>query len=191
MAGWRQLAGLVLAGWLPVAAAVTVLAFTGYALVQQTLRQGANDPQVQMAEDLAAALGSGTSPPPATETVDLGVSLRPFTMVFDQRGELIVSGVQLHGAPPALPSGVLDRARSRGQLRFTWAPEPAVRIAAVVTPAPNGGFVLAGRSLREVERRTEASLQIALLGWMGALAAALMAQAAVTMFRAWGKLGDG
>jgi hypothetical protein len=41
--------------WLPLAVAITILAGLVYATVQQSLRQGANDPQIQLAEDTAAA----------------------------------------------------------------------------------------------------------------------------------------
>jgi len=44
--------------WLPLAAALTgVFAFI-YLTVQQDMRMGLNDPQIQMAEDAAGALAS-------------------------------------------------------------------------------------------------------------------------------------
>ena len=44
----------VLQHWLLVAIVVTVLVGLLYAAVQQDLRQGANDQQIQMSEDAAA-----------------------------------------------------------------------------------------------------------------------------------------
>jgi hypothetical protein len=48
--------------------------------------------------------------------------------------------------------GVLDYVRKNGQDRVTWQPAPGVRMATVVVPYKNG-FVMAGRSLTEVEKR--------------------------------------
>src|SRR5438270_7168527 len=48
--------------WLPVALAITVLSGLVYVAVQQDLRQGANDPQIQMAEDAAVQLEAGQQP---------------------------------------------------------------------------------------------------------------------------------
>ena len=45
--------------WLPFAVIVTAFCGLAYVTVQQALRQGANDPQIQMAEDAAAALDGG------------------------------------------------------------------------------------------------------------------------------------
>ena len=47
--------------WLPFA--VVICAFSGlaYTTVQQSERQAANDPQIQMAEDSAAALDDGAT----------------------------------------------------------------------------------------------------------------------------------
>ena len=46
-------------GWLPFAVVVTAFCALAYATVQQSLRQAANDPQIQMAEDTAASLNGG------------------------------------------------------------------------------------------------------------------------------------
>jgi hypothetical protein len=40
---------------------------------------------------------------------------------------------------------------------------------------PNTGFVLAGRSLREVEKREDGIMQIILLGWIGMLLVTFLA----------------
>jgi hypothetical protein len=52
----------ILRHWLPLAAVTTLLCGLVYLAVQQSLRQGANDPQIQMAEDAAAALVAGSTP---------------------------------------------------------------------------------------------------------------------------------
>jgi hypothetical protein len=140
--------------WLPLAIATAGLCGLAYMTVQQSLRQGANDPQIQMAEDAASALNGGASVNsimPATN-VELTTSLAPFIIVFDDSGNVLAASATLHGSVPVYPSGVLDYARQHGEDRVTWQPETGVRMATVVARYDKG-FVLAGRSLREVEIR--------------------------------------
>ncbi len=165
----------VLRYWLPAAVAATILAGLVYLVVQQEMRLSANDVQVQMAEDAAAALASGASVETVVpqQTVDVGRSLAPFVMVFDAGGRLVASSGRLNGQPPVLPSGVLDYVRQRGEDRITWQPQPGVRLATVVTRVEGGGdgFVVAARSLREVERRIDELLPLVAVVWLAALGA--------------------
>jgi hypothetical protein len=137
----------------------------------QLLRLQANDPQVQLAEDAARALAAGADPksvlPPGPE-VDVARSLAPFVVVYDAAGAPIASSGRLHGAAPRLPGGVLEHARAQGGHRLSWQPEVGVRQALVVVPlraAEAPGFVVAGRSLREVEARKRQALDFLLLLW--------------------------
>jgi hypothetical protein len=142
--------------WLPLAIATAGLCGLGYLTVQQSLRMGANDPQIQMAEDAASALDGGASLDtivPATG-VELAASLAPFIIVFDDSGNILASSATLYGSIPVYPSGVLDYTRIHGEDRVTWQPENGVRMATVVVRYDKG-FVLAGRSLREVEIRVD------------------------------------
>ncbi len=165
--------------WLPLAVAVTGMCGLVYLAVQQELRQTANDPQIQIAGDAATALEDGAaveSVVPAQKTA-IEKSLAPFVMVFDDQGEVLGSSAQLHGQVPQLPVGVLDYVRSNGQDRVTWQPEPGVRIAAVIVRSQGAqpGFVLAGRSLREVEVREDNALLEAAAAWLVTMAASLAA----------------
>jgi hypothetical protein len=168
----------VLRQWLPLAVVITAMSGLVYLAVQQALRQGANDPQIQMAEDAAAALARGgtmESVLPTTE-VDLEQSIAPFIMVFDETGTPLASSGQLHGQMPTIPAGVFDWVRQHGEDRITWQPEPGVRQAIVVvgyTGSPSG-FVLAGRSLREVERREDQALLEAVAAGIATLLASLV-----------------
>jgi len=151
---------VILKQWLPIAAAATVVCCLVYAAVQQTLRESANDPQIQMAEDAAIAFGSGSAPESpqvlqATAQIDIARSLAPFMIFYDHEGKVITSTASLHGQSPTPPQGVFEHVRQYGEERITWQPEPGVRIASVVirVSGPRVGFVLAGRSLREVEKR--------------------------------------
>jgi hypothetical protein len=164
--------------WLPLAVAITAVCGLVYLAVQQELRQTANDPQIQIAEDAVAALEKGAtvdSRVPA-EKVAIESSLAPFVMVFDDRGGVLGSSAALHGKTPGLPEGILDYVRGHGQDRVTWQPEPGVRIAAVVVryQGAQPGFVLAGRSLREVEIRESNMESIAGIAWIFTLAASLI-----------------
>jgi hypothetical protein len=165
--------------WIPIAAAVTLLCGLIFTLVQQDLRQTANDPQIQMAEDTAAQLAAGapvSSLLPATR-VDIATSLATFLILYDGRGDVIASSATLDGKTPVLPAGVLASARTAGEDTVTWEPRPGVRIAAVVVPVRDGGSVLAGRSLREVELRESDLLgatALACLFILGAVAVTIL-----------------
>jgi hypothetical protein len=115
-----------------------------------------------MAEDAAAVLARGDrveSVLPTTQ-VDLEQSIAPFITVFDDTGTPLASSGLLHGQMPAIPAGVFDYVRQHGEDRITWQPEPGVRQAIVVVSytGDHSGFVVAGRSLREVERREDQAL---------------------------------
>ena len=163
--------------WLPLAVGLTVLAGLVYAAVQQDLRQSANGPQVQMAEDAAAMLARGQSPQAVAgfSAVDVAVSLAPFVAVFDADGQPLASSGRIAGALPTLPLGVAGYMRDHSQDRITWQPRSGLRIAAVLqgVAPPGGGFVLAGRSLREVETRETAVLQVVAVAWSVGMAGTL------------------
>jgi hypothetical protein len=153
-------------GWLPFAVVISAFCLLVYASVQQALRNGLNDPQIQMAEDTAYALDRGTTIEalvPA-EQVEMSRSLTPFIVVFDNNGKPIASSGLLNGDLPQVPQGVFDSAKQNGSNRVTWQPASSVRIAAVVTPY-KGGFVLAGRNMREVEQRESQTEMFAGVTW--------------------------
>lgn len=162
----------ILLRWLQLAGAASACGLLVWIAVQQVWRLDANDPQVQMARDAAARLGSG---PVAVETVvptatvDAASSLAPFLMVLDASGSIVASSGRVHGALKTVPSGVLDHVRQSGEEEVSWQPEPGVRIAVAVVSYP-GGFVLAGRSLVESERRTARMGDLITLVWLGMLA---------------------
>jgi len=172
----------VLKPWLPFAVAATLIIGLGYTLAQQVLRMSANDPQIQMAEDAATALAAGQSVEsivPSTK-VDIASSLAPYLVVFDESGKPIASSGWLHNQMPTLPPGVgvfdYVRAAPRGENRITWQPERGVRSAIVVVRISGArqGFVMAGRSLREVEVREDNALQMSVLGGIATLGALLV-----------------
>ena len=170
----------VLRYWLAPAVAATLVAGLVYLVAQQTLRLSANDVGVQRAEDTAAALEGGQGAasligPP----VDLARSLAPFTVVYDDAGQVVASSAQLDGATPTLPPGVLDNVRQRGESRLTWQPQPGVRLATVITRIEGSapGFVAAGHSLREVERCIDELGLLVGVVWLATLGATFVAAA--------------
>jgi hypothetical protein len=140
--------------------------------VQQVLRQGANDPQIQMAEDAAALVKVSNQPHFSIQTIDIAVSLDPYLIIFDKSGTPVMSDALLDGKIPALPTGVFATAKSRGEYRVTWQPRPDIRQALVIVPVNNdaGQFVAVGRSLREVEKREDLSMQRTFIAWVIMLA---------------------
>ena len=165
-----------------LAGIATGVALALYVIPQQVLRSGANDPQVQMATDLAAMLNrfgvtdglhQGALLNPGG-VVDIEQSLSPFLIVYDDQGRALGSNAQLKGLTPVPPRGVFDFVRSHGEERVSWQPirgPHGVRIAAVVerVTGPQPGFVLAGRSLREVEVNEAHVRNLAGLTWLGML----------------------
>jgi hypothetical protein len=164
--------------WLIVALVTSAFCCLVYAAVQQTLRQGANDPQIQMAEDISDALENGRSTGTLMpqNMVDLKQSLGVFVILFDDRGNQTASSGVLHGQSPQLPGGVLEYVRQHGEDRLTWQPERGVRIAAVVTRynGVKSGFVLVGRSLREVEKCIDQITLFCAVTWLLTLSLALV-----------------
>jgi hypothetical protein len=166
----------------------TGLALALYAIPQQVLRQGLNDPQIAIATDLVAVfergglmemLQQGALPAivGGSSHVDMARSLSPFVIVYNDRGQTLASQAQLDGQTPVPPAGVFDYVRKHGEERVSWQPRPGVRIAAVVQRV-NGaqpGFVLAGRNMREVEAREEQVEQMAGFTWIGMLGLIVLA----------------
>jgi hypothetical protein len=156
--------GLVLAGL------ATVLSLALYGISQQVLRMGANDPQVQLAGDLVSQLEEGVSATDAMPSghVDIAHSLAPFLIAYDQTGKPIASQGTLDGSIPTPPKGVFDCALQNGEDRPTWTPRHGVRLATVVrrVGGTHPGFVLAGRSLNEVQQRIQHVWDMATVAWL-------------------------
>lgn len=165
----------ILHHFLPLAAAITILSGLMHLGIQQEIRQSANDPQIQMAEDTSSFLSSGQEAKDLVpkQSVDISKSLSPFLIIYDDAGQIISSTAMLNDKTPELPKGVMDYTRQSGEDRFTWQPKAGVRVAVVLVHS-KGGFVLAGRSLREVEIREDQLQREVILGWLAANLGALV-----------------
>ena len=154
--------------WLPLG--ITIILLTGfiYGLNQQNLRQSANDPQIQIAEDIADNFSTNGLPTqfPAAQTIDLSKSLSTFLIIYDKNGKEQYSSGELDGKTPTLPSGIFSNASKKGQITFTWQPKKGVREAVVLISLKDKakGYVLVGRSLREIEKRDTNFLIISIIG---------------------------
>lgn len=161
--------------FVPLLVITTALCGLGYMLVQQTLRQEADDPQIQIAEDIASDISAGRDPKSlAIESkTDMSKSLSPYVIIFDDKGVEIASSVQLDGKTPIMPAGVFEYARLRGQHRVSWEPKDGIRSAAVISKyaGKDSGFVLVGRSMREIDKRQERILKLTVLAWFSTVSA--------------------
>ncbi len=186
-----KLAKLNLRTWLPLVFVGTLIVGFVYGAVQQDIRLGANDPQIQLAEDAANDLNNGSTAADVvanaslsarTDTkVDISISLAPFLIVYGSDKQIVTAGAQLDGADPVVPDGVFNNVTSDHEARFTWQPRSGVRIATVVVKS-NTGYVLAGRSMREIELREDHIVEGAVIVWIVMVAGSLFL---VPLFAKW------
>lgn len=164
--------------WIPIAVTVTIIYGVFYGTWQQMLRQGANSPQLQVAEDTAHAIESGKDPSTFVvgDTIKMEESLSQFIIVYDDEGRVIASSGSLHGKTPVPPSGVFTYTRDNIEDRLTWEPEAGARFAAVLRryEGKNPGFVLVARSLRETEKRIAALSGLLFFAWIFTLFASYL-----------------
>src|SRR5690349_19998178 len=89
--------------WLPLGATILGLGLCVYIVDQQNLRQGLNDPQIQIVEDAQAALLSGKQPVEVVGRAplfDMEKSLSPFVAVYDSNGTPLESSASVGNVPP-------------------------------------------------------------------------------------------
>ena len=141
-----------------------------YGTVQQSFRSGANDPQLQLARDIAIALNNNHSPNQLIpkDTIDISKSQAPFVVLYNKDGKPIQSTGLLDGNLPKLPAGVFDFTKKKQEDVISWQPNTGVRMAMVIesVQSPNVGFVAAGRSLQEVEKRISNLTKMVFIGWI-------------------------
>jgi hypothetical protein len=149
---------------------LTVLGGVAAVTMQQMLRRGADQPQIDMVNYYASEIALGTNPDDAIPPgyVDPERNLEPFVIFYNEQGKPEASTGYLDQSVPTPPAGVFRYVRSHGSENFTWQPRPHVRIAAVVRylHRAHPGFVLAGRSLRVVERDESVLFGMTFLGWL-------------------------
>ena len=137
---------------LALAAILSVLGGIAAQTMQQMLRRGANQPQLDMADSYTRGItqvgdASKVIPP---EHVDLEQSLQPVVVFYDDAG----TGY-LDRKLPVPPPGVFDFVRVNGAETVTWQPRPDVRLASVIRRIGGNhpGFLLTARSLGLLKSR--------------------------------------
>lgn len=156
--------------WLGAFGILIVIFGTIYTVAQQIQRMDANYPQIQIAEDAAKALNQGTKPETlTTNKVDINESLAPFIIIYNKSGNVVSGTGYLNGAVPTVPIGVLTASEGKDYNFVSWQPQSDVRSAVVSASAVNY-YVLSGRSLREVEKNENKTMQLSLLGGVVATA---------------------
>lgn len=166
--------------WVVLAAILTTVIGLVYVGVQQTYRQSANDPQIEITEEITAAIANGAPADqliPSAGGTDIKTSLSAFAMIFDQDGKVLGSSAKLNNADPIPPKGVFDTAKKQGRSLITWEPEKGTRIATVIQSAKSGDktvFVLAGKNMREVEKRIAALTYASITAWAVSLLLAIL-----------------
>jgi len=143
-------------------------------------RQSANHPQIQIAEDASVAFeqnqftnetlkSSFESFVPSIGQVDLGTSLSPWIQIYDASHEVIESSVSIQEAQttPRVSSELFEGLAKHDQIRLTWQPRKGIRQAIVITKFSGlrSGYIVVGRSLREVEDQMKILTVIISAAW--------------------------
>ena len=124
----------VLRQWLPLAVVTSAFCFILAIVAQQEIRISANDPQIQLAEDMANVLNNGKTQA-LPDTIDISKSLAPFVIVYNLQGDVVSSSARLNNQAPSLPIGALHSSKGTeqsGENRITWQPQDGVRLASVI-----------------------------------------------------------
>src|SRR3982751_5672828 len=111
----RMRLGHVVRHWFALALVWTLAAGAIVLVQHQVLRQQADEPQEQLAEDAARRLAGGADVPtvvPPGAVVAIETSLAPWLAVYDANGAPLASNGRYQGGAPMLPGGVFDFARS-------------------------------------------------------------------------------
>lgn len=166
--------------WILSAVIVTCLCGLIGVVVQQSFRQEANDPQIQIAKEMSAAFlnnqfteetlkSSFETFIPSKIQVNVETSLSPWIQIYDASRENLYSSAMTSDAQstPRVPKGVFERVDKQGEVRMTWQPKKGIRQAIVVTKFSGlrNGYIVAGRSLSEVESRIGSMFLLIGVGW--------------------------
>lgn len=154
---------------------VTLFSGLVYGATQQSLRLSADDPQVQITGDILNSLTQGADPKQLSATpADMSTALTPFVIIFDNKEKALGSTVELDKKIPVPPSGAFEKAKKYNENRFTWEPKKGLRQASVMVKYKDG-YILAGKSLREVENRVKIIFRLVGVAWILGIAVTSLA----------------
>jgi hypothetical protein len=166
--------------WILSVVLVTLFCLLLLFVLRSVVRQGANDPQVQIAEDVARVFSGNQFTDetlrssfetfvPSKMQVDIGLSLSPWIQVYDASGEVIASSATIQEAQttPRVSTELFEGLQKRDQIRLTWKPQKGIRQAIVITKFSGlrSGYVVVGRSLREAEDQIRIVTEIISATW--------------------------
>jgi hypothetical protein len=163
---------------------LTLWGFPAAMTLQGAMRSAADQPQIQMAQNYASEIALLSNPSsnlfpgrpatylPARGHLDLSTSLEPFVILFDAEGHPTFSNGYINDAIPTPPTGVFTYLRTHPTDKFTWQPQPGLRIAAVAQriDGTHPGFVLVGRSLTLVQQQENQLRRGTFITWFSLMA---------------------
>ncbi len=156
--------------WVIIALVSTLLCGGIFMMTQKILRQDANDPQIQLAYDIAYQISHGAEVANFINgnKIEVTKSLSSFVILYDNSFQRIGSNALLNGHEFNIPAGVLKYTAENGEDRVTWQPQSQIRLATEVLRIDGNkpGFIVVGRSLREVENRVNTLLVKVFCGWL-------------------------
>jgi hypothetical protein len=155
-----------------------MLSGLAYLVPQHRLRTNANNPQMALVQSATAALQNGESPTEVIRSLpatDMGQTSLPYLVVYNVDKSPVAASTNLNGKPPVPPPGVFDYSKNHADDRFTWQPQTNVRCAAIMryVSGAKPAYILAGRSLKEVERHEGQLALTVLMGWLFAIVASV------------------
>ncbi len=157
--------------------AFLVTLFSGLVFVasQQILRLTANDPQVQITQDILNSLSQGADPKQLSPTtVDMTKATNPFVIIYDNNQKAVGTTVELDKKTPVPPKEAFEKTKNNNENRFTWEPKKGLRQATIMVKYKDG-YVVVGKSLREIDNRIKMMLQLAGVAWVMGIAATSLA----------------
>lgn len=158
-----------------------------YTSVQQSHRSGANDPQLELARDMASRLNNNKTIDPymTGDAIEISQSLAVFKTLYSQDGKPLRSTGFLNGNLPNLPAGVFNFTKNNDENVVSWQPSAGVRMAMVIHAVKTGGvgFVAVGRSLLEVEKREANLTKMVLISWAACMGMLLLHWLLLSYFR--------
>lgn len=161
---------------------ITVIFGAIFGTGQQVLRGDSDYPQVEVVQQVQGIIEQGVPLDVivnSEEAINLEESMSLFVMIFDKDKNLVSSSAKIGEQSPTPPSESFDIAKSKGENKFTWQPQDGVRLAAVLKPVGDKAFVLAGKSLKETDKRVQTLGVFTLIGWAVSIVLALLLTLAI------------
>lgn len=192
----------LLKAWLPLAISLSLVFGCLYVVLQQAIRHSFDWPQIDAVNDVSYQLTHNhASSVQAIKKYSLNLPIDStselFVNIYDGTGKPVILGGQLGSNTISPPIGYLSSSDPMPSTHAqTWAPQPDVRIAAVVQRANVNAttyYIVAGRNLKLAEQLTSYLLFLLSLAWVVTMTISLLVQALLiakhTRRRVWRGIG--